>query len=115
MYIQLQNFYTADIDLSTTGPNEGKLPKFLHSAFVCCEELCKPQRLLPTSLVDNNLLDPHNSSHQTQPQSRILYSKSVIVLAVGLSPFHLVTLMVPWIPASLGAPADGQIKAPFQQ
>ena len=25
MYIQLQKFYTADIDLSTTGPNEGKL------------------------------------------------------------------------------------------
>ena len=72
MYIQLQKFYTADIDLSTTGPNEGKLPKFLHSAFVCCEELCKPQRLSLTSLVDNNLLDLHNSSRQTQPHPIIL-------------------------------------------
>ena len=115
MYIQLQNFYTADIDLSLTGPKEGKLPKLLYSAFVWCEELCKPQRLLPNSLVDNNLLDLHNSSHQTQPHPIILYSKRVIVLAAGLSPFHLVTLMVPWIPACLGAPADEQIKAPFQQ
>ena len=115
MYIQLQNFYTADIDLSSTGPNEGKLPKFLHSAFVWCEELCKPQRILPTSLVDNNLLDLHNSSHQTQPHPIIFCSKRVIVLTAGLSPFHLVTLMVPWIPACLGAPADEQIKGPFQQ
>ena len=35
-------------------------------SFLWCEELCRPRRMLSTS-VDNILLDLHNSPHPTQP------------------------------------------------
>ena len=106
LYIQLQNLYTAHISVQ---------PVPMKANCLDCN--------LPLSYDVKNYADIGGfyrppwwitfSSIQTQPHPIILYSKRVIVLAAGLSPFHLVTLMVPWIPACLGAPADEQIKDIF--
>ena len=45
----------------------------MNSAFVGYKELCRSRRVLSAE-VDNTLLDLHNSSHPTQPNSLIANS-----------------------------------------